>query len=335
MIRLTLYSIAVLILLSSCFKEDEPMPAFPMQTTTIEMGKYYQYQYHFNLSENKKLTQIDKNSYDLVFESADSGWHIRLNTSAFMMAANTGEKDFEAITDTTGLPWKFDKSNGNPDFIAIGNWLSINGTDTVYENTVYVINRGIDHLGNNRGLKKVKFTRVDKNSYTFSYADFNNENQGEFIINKENEVKHSFFSFDDETQLTGLEPPADKWDLLFTQYTTLLFTNTGEPYPYLVTGVLSNYGNLKMAIDSVQTYENVTLETAQSFDYSNSWDFIGYDWKDIIGDVGSGNVYYEIVPNRTYLLRTINDVYYKLRFINFYNEDTGEKGYPMFQYDVL
>ena len=335
MLRSIIGLAAIILLLTSCFKEDDPMPAFPLQTTTIEMGKYYQYQYHFNLSENKKLTQIDKNTYDLVFESADSGWHIRLNTSAFMMAANTGEKDFEAVTDTTGLPWKFDNSNGNPDSTSIGNWLSITGNDTVYENAVYILNRGIDHLGNNRGLKKVKFSKVDKNTYTFSYADFNNENQGEFSLSKENNKKHAFFSFDDNSQLTGLEPDVNKWDLFFTQYTTLLFTDNGEPYPYLVTGVLSNYGNVKMAVDTIQNYDDITLETAQNVDYSIAWDFIGYDWKDIIGDVGSGNVYYEIVSNRTYLIRTKDEIYYKLRFVNFYNPDTGEKGYPMFVYEVL
>ena len=131
-----------------------------------------------------------------------------------------------------------------------------------------------------------------------------------------------------------MEPLTDTWDLLFTQYTTLLYTNDGLPYPYLVTGVLSNYGNLQMAVDSSLTYENIDLSFAKTKTYSIAKDFIGYDWKDVQGDVNTGNVYYEIVEGRTYLIRNREGLYFKLRFINFYS-DEGEKGYPTFQYDVL
>jgi len=139
-------------MLSSCFKEDDPMPAFPEQTTTIEMGNYYLYQSHFNLAGNEQVRINEKNDYDLGFECNDSSWHIILNTAAFMFAGNSGSIDFEAVTDTTGFDWRFDKSDGNPDSTAIGNWISITGTDTIYTNHVYVLNRGYDHLGNLRGL---------------------------------------------------------------------------------------------------------------------------------------------------------------------------------------
>ncbi|MBN2174459.1 MAG: hypothetical protein JW731_10015, partial [Bacteroidales bacterium] len=293
----------ILILLTSCFKEDDPLPAFPVQSTTIEMGKYYLYQVYLNLATNEQVKINDKNDYDLAFECGDSSWHVLLNTAAFMFAGNTGIKDFDAPIDTTGLDWRFDKSDGNPDSTAIGEWYATDNPDTVYTNFVYVLNRGYDHLGNLRGLKKIAFTGVDSVSYRFKYADLNGDNYHEFEIIKNNNFKHTYFSFDEGGKQLDREPLPVAWDLLFTQYTTLLFTNEGEPYPYLVTGVLSNTDRVAVALDTLSSFENVDLEYARSKSYSETQDFIGYDWKELQGDVNSGNIYYEIVPNRNYLIR--------------------------------
>lgn len=327
--------ISSLFILTSCFKEDSPLPDFPMQTTTIQLTQNdnYLYQVYFNLAENKVVSTNEKNDFDLEFECGDSSWHIRLNTSAFMMAANTGEKDLAQVTDTTGADWRFDKSDGNPDSTAVGQWLEINGQDTVYPGNVYVVNRGYNHKGNPRGLQKIIFQKVDTASYRIAYADINGDNYNAFTITKNRQAEYTFFSFDNGGQQLTLEPPPDSWDLLFTQYTTLLFTTTGQPYPYLVTGVLTNYGKVSGAIDSTMDYESIDLNFAKSRAYSIQWDFIGYDWKKLVGDVNA-NPTYEIVKGRNYLIRTDEGIYYKLRFINYYNEN-GLKGYPTFQYDVL
>lgn len=320
--------------MSSCFKEDEPYPAFEMQTTTIEMGQYYLYQSYFNLPSNEVVSSNEKNNWDLGFECGDTSWHIRLNTSAFMLAAHAGTKDFEQVIDTAGFQWRFDKSDGNPDSTAIGSWVSIEGTDTLYTNEVYIVDRGYDHLGNRRGLKKMMFTLVDSVSYRFRYADMNGANENTFAVSKHEGVYFTCFSFANGGQQIDLEPRTDSWDLFFTQYTTLLYTDEGDPYPYLVTGVLSNPGHIELAMDSLKAYDDVDRAYASALIYSGNCDLIGYDWKDLIGDVNSGNVYYEIVPGRNYLIRTRKGLYFKMRFINFYSE-TGEKGFPSFQYDVL
>jgi len=334
MIKNALYILIASLLLTSCFKEDNPLPEFPMQTTTIPLGKYYKDQIFFNLAGNKQVKTVDKNTYDLGFQCGDSSWHIRLNTAAFMMAGNSGKTAFEQVTDTTGLDWRFDKSNGNIDSTAIGSWITINGNDTSYTNDVYVINRGYDHLGKVRGLQKMKFLHVDSTSYQIQYCDMNGDNLSSFTVQKKPSSEYSWFSFDDGGTAIDVEPLPSTWDLLFTQYTTLLYTNDGLPYPYLVTGVLSNYGKVEATMDSTMTYDNIDLNYARSKKYSFARDFIGYDWKAVQGDVNSGNVYYDIVEGRTYLIKTQEGVYFKLRFINFYSE-TGEKGYPTFQYDVL
>ena len=332
--KLLLYLSGVLLILSSCFKEDDPLPAPSIQTTTIEMNEYYLYQVYFDLNRNLEVARNEKNDWDLGFESGDSTWHIVLNTSAFMYAANTGEKDFGAVTDTTGLIWKYDKSDGNPDSTAIGNWLSFSSGDTIYTNYVYVLNRGYDHLGNLRGLRKVVFTNVDLDTYSFKYADLNGENYNEFVIEKTDLVNNVHFSFEEEGHQINFEPATLSWDILFTQYTTLLYTDEGDPYPYLVTGVLTNYNLVDIAIDTTQEFDNIDINFATSLSFSKNKDAIGYDWKDLQGDVNSGNVYYEIVEGRNYIIRNRFGLYAKLRFISFYNNE-GKKGYPSFQYLFL
>ena len=57
-----------------------------------------------------------------------------------------------------------------------------------------------------------------------------------------------------------------------------------------------------------------------SFTYSDI-NVIGYDWK--IYDFDTG--FYTIDPSATYILSDTEGYFYKLRFIDFYNEN-GEKG---------
>jgi hypothetical protein len=142
------------------------------------------------------------------------------------------------------------------------------------------------------------------------------------------------FSFDEGSKQSGLEPLKNDWDLLFTQYTTLLYTNEGDPYPYLLTGVLSNPFLIRVAQDTLYDFSEIDLTIAQSLTYSTALDEIGYDWKDVVGDVSTGNVSYVVIEGRNYIVRDTEGFYFKLRFTSFYN-NSGDKGYPTFEYQKL
>ena len=114
--------------ITSCFKEDEmvqPYDRGDVVVKTIAMTQYYTNQVYFDLEEGEEVSVNNKNEWDLGFEGSGEGWHIILNTSAFMYAANTGITDFEQGIDTTGLQWKFDKSDGDLDSTAIGTWFAL------------------------------------------------------------------------------------------------------------------------------------------------------------------------------------------------------------------
>jgi hypothetical protein len=335
-------SIALLIftlLLSACFKEDEkitPHDPGDVKTQTIELTKDYRYQVYFDLSSEKIVSTNLKTEWDLGFECSENGWHIILNTSNFMIAAKSGQTDFSLPIDTVGYKWNFDVSSGNPDSTAIGNWVEFHSPDSSksYSNEVYVINRGYDEAGNLRGFRKIEFLVLENDTYAFRYANLDGTGENTFSVTKDPTINYIYFSFDGGGKQLVLEPPKYDWDLVFTQYTTLLFTDAGEPYPYLVTGVLSNTSTIEVAQDSLYDFSSISLNIADNLIYSRNLDQIGYDWKDIVGDVNTGNVSYVIVEGRNYIIRDNAGFYYKLRFVSFYNNN-GDKGYPTFEYQRL
>ena len=123
-----------------------------------------------------------------------------------------------------------------------------------------------------------------------------------------------YYSFKFGGAVKPLEPPKTNYDLLFTQYTTLLYTDAGEAYPYLVTGVLINRNQVRVALDSTHAFENVTLGQVANLPYSTRLDFIGYDWKSYSFSAGS----YTVKSNLLYIIQDTEGFYYKFRFISFY-----------------
>ena len=127
-----------------------------------------------------------------------------------------------------------------------------------------------------------------------------------------------------------VEPQQQTYDLLFTQYTTMLFTDQGIPYPYLVTGVLLNRSIVEIAVDSTTDFFSITHDLALSVSYTKALDAVGYDWKYYSFKTGV----YTIRPKLSYIIHGVSGLYYKLRFVGFYNKD-GLKGYPVIEYQQL
>ncbi|MCU0371271.1 MAG: hypothetical protein MUC31_07645 [Bacteroidales bacterium] len=328
-----------LLMLSSCYKEDEkiiPHDPGEAKTATIEMMNDYRYQVYFDLGSGEAVSSNLKKTWDLAFDSSRDGWLILLNSSNFMLAARTGTTDFSIPIDTTGMDFQFDASSGNMDTLAIGKWVDFDGEDSVkiYTNEVYAIDRGYDEVGNLRGMRKIVFQEVTDTSYTFRFAYLDGSGENSFTVIKDPEVNYINFSFDNGGEQLKLEPPKRDWDLLFTQYTTLLYTNEGDPYPYLLTGVLSNPAFVGVAQDTLYDFSAIDRSIAETMFFTDILDEIGYDWKDVTGDVSSGSVIYVIVPGLNYVVRDTDGFLFKLRFVGFY-DDSGSKGYPTFEYQLL
>ncbi|MEI7499461.1 MAG: HmuY family protein [Bacteroidota bacterium] len=322
----------VCLVLQSCFKKDEmiaPHPRGDVKTDTIAMTENYLNQVYFSLDSEKVMSVNVKTLFDLGFECSRTGWHVILNTGDFMKAGDLGAVAFGQPFDTIGLNMRFDKSDGNPDSTAIGQWFTVTGADTVSNGHVYAVSRGLDELGNPLGLYQLIFDSLKNNSYYFRYAPLKGGTISTGIVVKNRNVNYQFFSLK-----TGLvvpvEPQKQKYDLLFTQYTTMLYTDQGIPYPYLVTGVLSNRFGIEVAVDSTIDFMSITHEKAVTMKFSNALDAIGYDWK--YYNFTSG--VYTIRPKLNYVIHGVSGFYFKLRFVGFYNKE-GLKGYPVMEYQRL
>ncbi len=318
--------------LQSCFKEDEkiaPHPRGNVQTDTVPMTENYLYQVYFSLDSGKIISTNVKTLFDLGFECTPAGWHVILNTSDFMKVADLGKVTFGQPYDTTGVQLLFDKSDGNPDSTAIGQWFTLAGADTISNGHVYAVSRGLDELGNPLGLYQLIFDSLKNNTYYFRYAPLKGGASAPGIVNKNPGVNYMFFSLK-TGEMVPSEPPRQKYDLLFSQYTTMLFTNQGIPYPYLVTGVLLNRHLVVTAVDSTADFSSITREKALTLNYTKAMDAIGYDWKYYNFSTGV----YTIRPKLNYIIRSISGFYYKLRFVGYYSKE-GLKGYPVIEYQQL
>jgi hypothetical protein len=329
----TVFLLSVIVLsLQSCFKKDEMVPAHPrgdMKTDTIPMTENYLYQVYYSLDSGTIVSTNVKTLYDLGFECNQTGWHVILNTSNFMKVADLGVVPFGQSYDTTGLKLRFDKSDGNPDSTAIGKWFTVAGSDTVSNNHVYAVSRGLNELGEPLGLFQVIFDSLKNNTFYFRYAPLHGGPGAAGVVSRQPGVNFIFFSLK-TGNVVPVEPPFQTYDLLFSQYTTMLFTDKGIPYPYLVTGVLLNRSRVEVAVDSTSDFFGITHDQAMAMTYSKALDAIGWEWKAYNFTTGV----YTVLPNTSYVIHGISGAYFKLRFVAFYNHD-GLKGYPMFEYEKL
>lgn len=329
---------------TSCFKDDERVTPYdrgdriidtiPLTQITDGSIQLYLNQAYYSLNNSIVVSINEKKSFDLAFDASENGSRIYLNTASFMLAGKSDQTDLETVNSAAGLDMIYDPSSGNPDSTAIGDWLIVEEADTTYSKLVYVIDRGYDEAGNLLGLKKIRFDSLIGDSYYFTYSNLNNTDKVSAEVTKQNGFNKVYFSFEDGGKQVQPEPQKETYDLLFTQYTTLLFTNDGDPYPYLVTGVLLNPYQTEVAFDSTMAFEEVDLSMAMNMNYSAQHDRIGYNWKDVEGDVESGIVNYILKPEFNFIIQNNNGQYFKLRFVGFYNRQ-GVKGFPVIEFQRL
>jgi len=326
--KLLVTYIILLFALTSCFEEDIMVPPHETGDLTVgevELTETYKYQVFYDFETNSTIKQNIISEWDLGFETADSGWHIILNTSKMMLAGNTGQTDFESVKSKKDIIMNFDPSHGNLDSTAIGNWYTLSGEKPVSLKYVYIIDRGSDEDFNLLGEKKVTFNLQDENTFVVRFANLNGSGEQTMVIPKDTLVNFVCFSF--EKGIVDIEPNKNSWDFQFGKYSTLLFTDVGDPYPYLVTGVLLNPYKTLAGQDTIHQFEELSFEIAETQNLVRQKDIIGYEWKEYDFD----NEIYQVDPGKIYLLKNRVGFYYKLRFIDFYNS-TGEKGYPTFEF---
>jgi len=147
------------VLLTSCFKEDEKVvPARPGDVTTkvIELLPDYSYQVYFKLSTNEETGRNLKDIWDISLTTTADDYTLFLNSSRFVKIAHTESDNFDVTYSTEGFVWQFDESTGNPLGNAIGKWWTDGPDGPVSLNEVLLVDKGIDADGLPAGFLKIQ-----------------------------------------------------------------------------------------------------------------------------------------------------------------------------------
>ena len=318
----------IMVFLTSCFKEDEPIKPRSHEDFTVSES-IYTHQSFFDLATRQIVSVNPVDAWDLGFESSADGWHIIINSGKYLGIYSSGTTDFNGFTSVPSSGnWKFDKSDGDLDSTAVGKWLSPESNIPTNELFVVGVNDGVKYLP----LKKIVFTSLSAGVYSFKYANLDGSNQVTFSITKDPTKNFVYFSFSDEGKEVTVEPSKNNWDFVFTQYSTMLYTDQGVPTPYFVRGVLSNRNGVETALDTLIGFINITSSDLSDLQFSTKSDAIGHDWKSV--NIDGNAATYAIRQKNTYVIKSTDGLYYKLRFTGFFN-DQGSPGYPRFEVKEL
>lgn len=113
-------------------------------------------------------------------------------------------------------------------------------------------------------------------TFYFKFANLDGSSEKSEQVNKSQFVGKNlgYYSISGEAAVNR-EPDADKWDLVFTQYTGFV------PIPYTLTGVLQNRG---VSVAKAANIPNKGSYTGwQAHTFKSEINTIGYDWKTHVG----------------------------------------------------
>jgi hypothetical protein len=326
-IRYSLFFVVSMALLSCEKKEDLwelPAPPANEKVQTFDLGPNYENVIFYQLA-TQKAQMANLFSWDLAFETGADEYHVRMNGGKDVQVYNTHDTDFAKTTfATTKIAWKWDGAGGEKDSTAVGDWKdSID--HSVSANKVYIFDLS---KASAPRYKKVKFISVTAAQYTIRIANLDNSDAVEMTIPKDASRNYVHLNLSTK-QVVIYEPPTNTWDIVFTRY-RFVFYDTYPFTPYLLNGVLINTKHISIAETKILKYDDIDAEIAASLLLTRKEDEIGYDWKEYNLTAGK----YTVNPNQIFIMKDDNGDVYKMRFIDFYNEQ-GLKGFPKFVYQKL
>ena len=331
--------ILLVISLAGCEKE-EPLytaPEVPIgtQSTSFFMGENYENQLWFEFSTQKTASN-PFGLWDIGFSMNEtnkiiinSGKHSAFNVTSI---DNVDFKDLTSI-DISKFQWRFDNPNGHVDSLAFSGWCknySLGKAEPF--NRLYIINRGADSLGNKKFIK-LKMMGREGNSYHFKWAVLSDTAATHDVyIQTNNNYNYCYYNFGIEKEVQNEPLNRDNWDLMITTYKQVVKDETlGQTMPYILRGVLTNPNKVKVIeLNNKIPFDQIDLTYAKALVFSNYLNEIGYDWKTWSLSANK----YTINQNKVFIILDAKGNYFKMRFVDFYN-DLGEKGYPKIAWELL
>ncbi len=327
-----IWCVMVLFTVQSCMKKD---PKWELDSSNVEgvvkdfdMGDSFQNVVFFDCETGNSISR-NIHEWDISFACDPNKFGIHLNTGSNIAVYNTNDTTFFAKYTRPPLnKLEFDHPHGSLDSTGFSPcWDKF--TNTLRKN-IFIIR----YIKDTSGLQDrfIIFQPIEKTSTYFKFrwryfeSGTTNFIEEKIVFDKDYNFVHYSFS---HKKILFFEPPKMDWDFKITKYIDFLM-NQGQPYPYIVRGVISNHYNVSCAVDSNHKYEDINLQLAKGFQYSDDKDAIGYDWK--YYDFALSR--YTIRTNINYIIKNRNNDYFKLKFIDYYNKQ-GKPGVPKFIFKKL
>jgi len=297
------------LLLAACFPKEDAVEPAP------RVGKSV-FVYNGPTNNKDSVTFYSLKSGEIISQVSPMLWDfyvdeevVRLNYFRSMRVAKFDDT-WDKLEDTVGLKFRY-LTYDNVGFES--EW-------ELLEGQIYVVDYGLDKQYNPIGLTSVRFERT-----TDGMKIWHNPIGSDYPVFEE--IKEASFYYN-LREKNAIDLPTEKeYDLAFGKYTDLVTVDN-------ITQAYSVYGAILgdvIGFELAQPYEDVTEFSTDMIDLSK--DIIGWDWKNFNRTVGGSGVY-EILGNRTYVVNTGGSSKYKLRFVNFYN-DQGQSGHPTFEWELL
>ncbi|WP_338732403.1 HmuY family protein [Mangrovimonas cancribranchiae] len=221
----------------------------------------------------------------------------------------------------------------------------ISTTDS--DNNVYVVNLGneipttnngsLNTTGDPRGFMKIRVL-TDGSSYTIQYAELSNTTDySEITVSKDNNYNLTAVSLTNG-QIVDVEPMASDWDIdfggVFSYYGLQGNLAAGLTYSdYTTHNTLGGVGLYQITIedDTTPSFTNFSITNVNEANFVyNDRAVVGSGWRSV--DYMTGET--SVREDRYYIIKDTDDNYYKLRFTAV-ESNTGERGFPQFQYELL
>ncbi|WP_276370507.1 HmuY family protein [Chryseolinea sp. H1M3-3] len=299
-----------------------------------------------------RQTSFNRGDWDLAFYAAEGHFDVLLNSSSSMMARALDKADLNAVTAADTIGWSLQLSTdavfaaitADPVPAWVSNaaaWIDAPSGDMTataiaeismdaVQNKVYIVNRGKNPDGTQRGWKKMRVLR-NGNNYTLQHADITSTSFTTVEITRDTDYLFNFVKF--ESGAVEIEPKKDKWDIAFTVFTNTTPAGPGLVVPYVFNDVViqNRYATetAEILVSNGGSYDDFDESDLANVTFSTSQVNIGSKWRSG-GGPGSGPALKE---DRFYLVKDADGNIYKLKFTAL--TQNGERGRPKIHYSLI
>lgn len=340
-----------LVFLAACGKDDDGNVVIPPsegETVTLNggTGANAENAAYVDMSAGEAVT-VKRSSWDLGFYCG-SDFRVILNNTTSAGAKMTTATSLSAIgaADTIGLTLAINQAAPGPDQYAFFDPIDGSLTNTVIpaisataaENKVVIINRGTGGGIAPQPWIKALITR-NGSGYTVQYGGIQQTSNFTTVqVSKDGDYHFRYISFDGGT-IVNVQPKKNEWDFTWG-YSVYQILGVG-PYNFSdliainnlsgVTAATKIYASAAVRNEAYTKFNRDSVNTSLAAFSGDRW-AIGSSWR-VTPAPGSTNA--GVRTDRFYVVKDVQGNYYKLKFISFAAEDGGERGKPVFEYQLI